>query len=94
MPVYTYECGACGHVFEGIYLYRDDVPCNECGAMTHKVMGAPNFRIKGFRAENQYGRKFIDTPGKNKNTGEEYGYSYTSNRGGTVEHNMGNRKEE
>ena len=90
MPIYTYQCGSCGEVFDGIYLYRDDVPCRKCGAMTHKVMGAPSFRIKGFRAQNSYGRKFVDTPGKNPKTGEEQGYSFTSNRAETIDHNVGN----
>jgi putative FmdB family regulatory protein len=89
MPVYTYECGGCGHVFDGIYLFKDDVPCEKCGAVTHKLMGAPSFKMKGYRAENNYGGKFVDTPGKDPVTGVETGYSFTSNRGETIDHNHG-----
>jgi hypothetical protein len=46
--------------------------------------------MKGYRAENGYGGKFIDTPGKDPVTGTETGYSFTSNRGGeTIDHNHG-----
>lgn len=89
MPVYGYECGSCGHQFDGIYRFEDDVPCEKCGAMTKKLPGAPSFKIKGFRAENGYGKKFIDTPGKDPVTGVETGYGFTSNRAGTIDHNAG-----
>jgi len=92
MPLYTYRCNSCGKDFEGLHKYDEMIPCQHCGAMsTGKVIGgAPSFRIKGFRAQNSYGRKFIDTPGINPKTGEENGYSFTSNKGGTLDHNSGN----
>jgi len=31
MPLYQYECTACGHLFETIEGLRDD-PCNRCPA--------------------------------------------------------------
>ena len=63
MPLYQYGCTSCEHTFEGLYKFQDDVPCEKCGAMTKKLPTNASFKIKGFRAENSYGRKFVDTPG-------------------------------
>jgi len=77
MPLYDYECGSCQHTFEGLYKFDDNVPCRKCGATTFKLPSASCIKIKGFRDANGYGMKFIDTPGHNKETGENSGYSFS-----------------
>jgi hypothetical protein len=85
----------------GLHLLNTTTAASKRG-VNHKVgasfaIATLSFRIKGFRncsfqsqrAENNYGRALVDTPGNNKSNGEEYGYSSTSNRGGTVGYNMG-----
>ena len=69
--------------------------CPNCGehivvTEEYKVIdGAPSFKIKGMRAANGYGLKFIDTPGVDKITGKETGHSFTSNRAQTTDNNQG-----
>ena len=49
MPLYEYECGACGHRFERIQKFSDppvDV-CPECGGAVHKLMSSPAVQFKG-----------------------------------------------
>lgn len=90
MPIYQYECGSCHHSFEGLYKYEEDVPCNACGAMTTKVPTSAQFKIRGFRAANGYGGKFIDTPGVDQYTGRETGHSFSNDRGADIDHNATN----
>jgi putative FmdB family regulatory protein len=50
MPLYEYECDACGHRFELIQKLSDPPPdkCPECGRpKLHKVQSAPAFQFKG-----------------------------------------------
>jgi putative FmdB family regulatory protein len=100
MPLYTYKCKSCGAETDRILsLDAEQITCPECSKVAHRIIsGAPSFKIKGFRAENQYGRAFIDTPGKDAE-GNETGYSYTSNRADglaskTIDHNQGNSEGE
>jgi putative FmdB family regulatory protein len=96
MPLYDYRCPVCNYQEELLVPAADCmVACVSCAAslgrtvfMT-KLPSAVSFKIKGYRAANAYGQKFIDTPGKSPVTGEESGCSFTSNRGGTVDHNLG-----
>ncbi|MGA9855513.1 MAG: zinc ribbon domain-containing protein [Gammaproteobacteria bacterium] len=50
MPIYEYECEACGHRLEALQKLSD-VPlkkCPECGKPAlHKLMSAAGFRLKG-----------------------------------------------
>jgi putative FmdB family regulatory protein len=49
MPLYEYECGACGHRFEIIQKFSD-VPiteCPECRGRLRKLQSAPAFQLKG-----------------------------------------------
>ena len=49
MPLYEYECGACGHRFEIIQKFSD-APITECPACLgtlRKVQSAPAFQLKG-----------------------------------------------
>src|SRR3984893_3985460 len=49
MPLYEYECDACGHGFELIKKYSDPPlkVCPKCGGVVHKLQSAPAFQFKG-----------------------------------------------
>lgn len=50
MPIYEYECGACGHVFETLQRISE-APLTECPACGEpalkKLVSASAFRLKG-----------------------------------------------
>ena len=50
MPIYEYQCNACGHAFDVLQKISDEplTYCPECGAQElRKLLSAPNFRLKG-----------------------------------------------
>lgn len=50
MPLYEYECGACGHRFELIQRFSDPPVerCPSCAAgPVHKLLSAPAIQFKG-----------------------------------------------
>jgi putative FmdB family regulatory protein len=49
MPLYEYECEACGHRFEVIQKFADPPleQCPKCGSAVHKLQSAPAFQFKG-----------------------------------------------
>jgi putative FmdB family regulatory protein len=50
MPIYEYECEACGHRLEALQKLSDAPlkKCPECGKPAlHKLMSAAGFRLKG-----------------------------------------------
>jgi putative FmdB family regulatory protein len=49
MPLYEYECGACGHRFEAIQKFSDSPleKCPKCGGALRKLQAAPAFHLKG-----------------------------------------------
>lgn len=50
MPIYEYECEACGHRFETLQKMSDDPlkDCPECNASAlRKLMSAAAFKLKG-----------------------------------------------
>ncbi len=49
MPLYEYECDACGHRFEVIQKFSDPLvdTCPKCGSTVHKLMSSPAFHLKG-----------------------------------------------
>jgi putative FmdB family regulatory protein len=49
MPLYEYECDACGHRFEVIQKFSDPPieKCPACGSTVHKLQSAPAFQFKG-----------------------------------------------
>ena len=50
MPLYEYECDACGHRFEIIHQKFSDPPaasCPSCGGPVHKLQSAPAIQFKG-----------------------------------------------
>jgi putative FmdB family regulatory protein len=49
MPLYEYECDACGHRFEIIQKFSDGPveQCPKCGGAVHKLQSAPAIQFKG-----------------------------------------------
>jgi len=49
MPLYEYECDACGHRFEKIQKFSDPLEdtCPKCGGHVHKLMSSPAIQFKG-----------------------------------------------
>jgi putative FmdB family regulatory protein len=50
MPIYEFECSACGHVFDHLQKISDPDPtvCPECGKKKiHRRVTAPAFRLAG-----------------------------------------------
>src|SRR5580704_8532300 len=49
MPLYEYECDACGHRFEKIQKFSDPLEdtCPTCGGSVHKLMSSPAIQFKG-----------------------------------------------
>ena len=50
MPIYEYQCAACGHEFDELQKMADEplTDCPECQkAALVKLVSAPSFRLKG-----------------------------------------------
>lgn len=50
MPIYEYQCSACGHRLEVIQKFSDAplTDCPECGkSALQKMISAPSFQLKG-----------------------------------------------
>jgi len=49
MPLYEYECEACGTRFEQIRKFSDPPveTCPACGGIIHKLISLPAFQFKG-----------------------------------------------
>lgn len=50
MPIYAFECTACGHQFDRLQKMSDPDPtdCPECGAtQVKRQLTAPSFRLSG-----------------------------------------------
>jgi putative FmdB family regulatory protein len=49
MPLYEYECEACGHRFEKIQKFSDPPleSCPVCGGPVHKLLSSPAIQFKG-----------------------------------------------
>lgn len=49
MPLYEYECDACGHRFELIRKFSDPPleACPKCGGAVRKLTSSPAFQFKG-----------------------------------------------
>jgi putative FmdB family regulatory protein len=67
MPLYEYECDACGHRFEKIRMYSDPPlnECPKCAATVHKLQSAPAIQFKGTGFYiNDYAKKDSGSDGK------------------------------
>jgi len=49
MPLYEYQCDACGHRFEKIQKFSDplETTCPKCGGVVHKLASSPAIQFKG-----------------------------------------------
>ena len=50
MPLYEYQCDACGQRFERIRKFSDpplDEPCRACGGPVRKLISSPAIQFKG-----------------------------------------------
>jgi putative FmdB family regulatory protein len=50
MPIFDYQCAACGHTFDVLQKAGEGVlrKCPECGKLKlKKLLAAPNFHLKG-----------------------------------------------
>lgn len=49
MPMYEYQCDACGAVFEARQKFSDEPlsKCRECGGPVHKLISQSAFALKG-----------------------------------------------
>jgi len=49
MPVYEYQCKACGLVFEAMQKFSDAplTACKECGGDVEKLISRSGFALKG-----------------------------------------------
>ena len=68
MPLYEYECDACGHRFEVIQKFSDPLvdTCPKCGSTVHKLMSSPAFHLKGTGwYATDYAKKDAGAPAKN-----------------------------
>ena len=49
MPLYEYECESCGHRFEKIQKFSDQLveSCPKCGGVVRKLVSSPAIQFKG-----------------------------------------------
>ncbi len=68
MPIYEYECLACGKTTEEMQKFSDPLleTCPECGGQLKKLISNSTFVLKGTGwYVTDYGRKGSETGGKN-----------------------------
>jgi putative FmdB family regulatory protein len=83
MPIYEYQCAACGHIFDSLQKVSEAplTKCPDCGEEAlKKLVSAPAFRLKGsgwYETDFKTGdKKNLDKPdkaGKKKKTADKTG---------------------
>ena len=79
MPIYEYQCEACGHVFEKLQKISETplMKCPDCGEEAlKKLVSAPAFRLKGagwYETDFKTGNKknVVQADKKDKSTGKK-----------------------
>ncbi len=78
MPIYEYQCEACGHVFDSLQKISESplTKCPDCGAEAlKKLLSAPAFRLKGggwYETDFKTGdKKNLDKPDTKKKTADK-----------------------
>lgn len=63
MPIYEYECEACGRIEEVVQKISDNPleSCSECSGKVHKLISQSSFHLKG-------GGWYADSYGSSKNS--------------------------
>ena len=79
MPIYAFECSACGHDFDRLQKLSDPDPtdCPQCGApKVQRRLTAPQFRLAGggwyetdFKKDGEKKRNLVDGAGGSKESG-------------------------
>ena len=80
MPIYAFECSACGHDFDRLQKLSDPDPtdCPQCGApQVKRRLTAPQFRLAGggwyetdFKKDGEKKRNLVgDAPSGSKDSG-------------------------
>jgi putative FmdB family regulatory protein len=87
MPIYEYQCEACGHVFESLQKVSEAplTKCPDCGAEAlTKMVSAPAFRLKGggwYETDFKTGdKKNLDKSGKTEKQEKTAAKSDSSNK--------------
>ena len=93
MPLYEYECDACGHRFEHIHQKFSEPPidtCPKCGGHVHKLMSSPAIQFKGSGFYiTDYPKKDSATVGKSDAAGDAHGGSKSDAKGESGAHQAG-----
>lgn len=75
MPLYEYQCDACGHRFEVIQKYSDPLVdiCPKCGSTVHKLISSPAIQFKGsgFYITDYAKKDYVDASKADGNAGGE-----------------------
>ena len=79
MPIYAFECSACGHDFDRLQKLSDPDPtdCPQCGApKVQRRLTAPQFRLAGggwyetdFKKDGEKKRNLVEGAGGSKDSG-------------------------
>lgn len=79
MPLYEYECDACGKRFERIQKFSDPPveACPHCGGAVHKLLSSPAIQFKGtgWYITDYAGKKPADGSKGEKSSGADAGDS-------------------
>lgn len=80
MPLYEYECQACGHRGEELQRFEDPplTTCPACGGPYKKLISAPAFQFKG---SGWYVTDYARKEAKGKEAGGEKGEGAKSEKG-------------
>jgi putative FmdB family regulatory protein len=80
MPIYEYQCDACGHTLEALQQFADAPlrKCPDCGKpKLRRLLSAPMFLLKGsgwyetdFKSDKEIKRNLADRPEKEESTSE------------------------
>lgn len=83
MPIYEYQCDACGHYLEALQQLADAPlkKCPDCGkAKLRRLLSAPMFLLKGsgwyetdFKSDKEIKRNLADRPEKEESKAESAG---------------------
>ena len=84
MPLYEYECDACGNRFERIQKYSDPPveECPKCGGVVRKLISSPAIQFKG---SGWYVTDYAKKTEKSDSTGSSGSEAGTGSASGTAE---------
>ncbi len=70
MPIYEYECAACGRIEEAIQKFSDRplTKCSRCSGKLHRLISQSAFHLKG---SGWYADGYADKPRKNSKISQD-----------------------